>query len=92
MFIYKTFQTGTSKMVIYDACLQDTIIMLMDATLSEEDFLVLCVYVSVVCPGVPRNNDQWLTCSPVLSVTYPKPTAVLTNSGGLMVLCGMACL
>ena len=35
MFLYKTFQTGTSKMVIYDACLQDTIIMLMDATLSE---------------------------------------------------------
>ena len=35
MFLYKTFQTGTSKMVIYDACLQDTIIMLMGATLSE---------------------------------------------------------
>ena len=47
MFIYETFQTGTSKMVIYDDWLQDTIIMLMDATLSEEDFLVLCVY--VVC-------------------------------------------
>ena len=35
MFLYKTFQTGTSKMVINDACLQDTIIMLMDAILSE---------------------------------------------------------
>ena len=43
--------------------------MLMDATLSEEDFLVLCVYVcgvAVVCPGM-LWNDRWLTCSPVLS-------------------------
>ena len=61
MFLYKSFQTGTSKMVNYDDWLQDTIIMLMDATLSEEDFLALPVYVCgvpVVCPGVPRN-DQW---------------------------------
>ena len=72
MFMYKTFQTGTSKMVIYDACLQDTIIMLMDATLSEEDFLALCVYVCgvpVVCPGVPQN-DRWVTCSPVMSCPH----------------------
>ena len=79
MLLYKTFQTGTNKMVIYDACLQDTIIMLTDATLSEEDFLALCVYVCgapVVCQGVPQN-DQWLTCSPVLSCLSQTPNRLL---------------
>ena len=43
--------------------------MLLDATLSEEHFITLRVYVCgvpVVCPSVPQN-DQWFTCSPVLS-------------------------
>ena len=35
--------------------------MLMDAILSEEDVLALCVYVcgvAVVCPGVSRNGSM----------------------------------
>ena len=50
--------------------------------------------VAVVYPGVPQNN-RWLTgslSSRVMSVTYPKPTPVVTNDAELMELCDKAWL